>query len=296
MKRILIIGEYSYIGTSFREYAAEYAPEMKVDVISARNQKWKEADFSAYDSILHVAAIVHQKESSLMQQIYQEVNTEIPVEVAQRAKTAGVRQFVFLSTMAVYGECQSLITEEIRPSPVTMYGKSKLFAEQQLESLAGEGFSVIIVRPPMVYGRSCPGNYGRLAGMAEKLPFFPKINNQRSMIYIENLCACIHHEMESLGESYRIVCPQNAEYVNTTELVKQIRKAHNKKTLLIPFPQFVVQSIFKKNKTLWKVFGNYCYEHKKEEKDYQTVDFNESIVRTEMRWMSDEENKSIADK
>lgn len=283
MWKILIIGEHSYIGTSFREYMAKYAPEEEVVCVSARDDKWKAIDLSAFDVILHVAAIVHKKEQLNMNALYQEVNTQLPIEVAEKAKNSGVKQFVFFSTMAVYGNEIPVVDKDTRLHPVTMYGKSKLDAEQQLNRLADQSFTVIVLRPPMVYGANCPGNYMRLSKLARKVAFFPKISNQRSMIYIENLCACIHREIIKNGENYRIVCPQNIEYVNTTELVKQIRRVYNKKTLVIPFPQFVVKGVSKKSATVQKVFGDCCYKHEGQERDYQVVDFEESIVRTEMR-------------
>lgn len=281
-KNILIIGEHSYIGTCFREYIEKEAPQVTVEAVSARNGKWQESDFSEYDTVLHVAAIVHKKEQPEMLSMYQEVNTQLPVDLAKKAKSSGVKQFVFLSTMAVYGSQPSPISGNTRLQPTTMYGKSKLEAEQKLKDLADEKFTVIILRPPMVYGPNCPGNYARLSGLACKLPFFPNVKNQRSMVYIENLCACIHEEIEKRAESYRIICPQNIEYVNTTELVKAIRKSHGKGTLILPFPQLVMGCLATRISTIEKLFGDYYYAHESGEESYQIVDFAESVRRSEV--------------
>lgn len=283
MNRILVVGEHSYIGTSFCKYIKKMAAETEVTAVSARDEKWKEIDFAAFDIVLHVAAIVHKKEQEDMHPLYQEVNTNLPLKLAERAKRGGVKRFVFMSTMAVYGGNIPMIDSATPLCPVTMYGKSKLEAEEKLKELTDDEFSVIVFRPPMVYGADCPGNYERLSKLARKVSFFPKVNNRRSMIYIENLCACIYHEIEKNEQGYRVVCPQNAEYVNTTELVKEIRRAYGKRTFVIPFPQAVIRCLTKRSTMLEKVFGDCCYEYEKECEEYQTVGFKESIRRSENR-------------
>lgn len=296
MKRILVIGKNSYIGTSFQKYAVTYAPDLEVTLVGAKDGAWRSVDLGAYDVVLHVAAIVHKKEQPDMQQMYDTINTELPLEIAKKAKENGVSRFAFLSTMAVYGKAQSPIGEETPTEPLTMYGKSKLAAEKRLQKLADETFKVVIFRPPMVYGKECPGNYGRLAKLAYKIPVFPKVKNQRSMIYIENLCACICKEMYN-AEIFRVVCPQNTEYVNTTELVKSIRKSHGKATLILPFPQMILRICAKKNDSIEKVFGDCYYRHEVQEKEYQIADFLETVKRTEIgKKIVNEEIKSFAGK
>lgn len=280
MKHILVIGENSYIGKSFEQYMHSYE-NIKVELVGARDNTWKNVDFSGYDVIVHVAAIVHKKESADMEKLYQEVNTDFPIEVAKKAKESGVRKFVFLSTMAVYGKLSSPIKEDADLAPVTMYGKTKLLAEKELLKLTDHRFGVVIIRPPMVYGKGCPGNYARLEKLGMLLPFFPKVDNKRSMIYVENLCECIRQSCEVSRDPYIILCPQNQEYVNTTELVIEIRKVVGKKTLLIPFGQTIIKSMAKKVGTLEKMFGDYYYEKNEKDKQYQVVDFKTSIWRTE---------------
>lgn len=280
MKHILVIGENSYIGKSFEQYMHLYK-DVKVELVGARDNRWKSVNFSGYDAVVHVAAIVHKKENPDMEKLYQEVNTEFPIEVAKKAKENGVRRFVFLSTMAVYGKLPSPIKADADLNPVTMYGKTKLQAEQELCKLTDNRFGVVVLRPPMVYGKGCPGNYARLEKLGLLLPLFPKVDNKRSMIYIENLCECIRQSCEASKEPYTILCPQNQEYVNTTELVKEIRKAVGKKTLLIPFGQAIIKFVAKKVGTLEKMFGDYYYDKNEKDKEYQVVDFETSIQRTE---------------
>lgn len=280
MKHILVIGENSYIGKSFKQYMHLYE-DAEVQLVGARDNAWKAVDFRGYDAVVHVAAIVHKRESPDMEKLYQEINTEFPIEVAKRAKESGVRKFVFLSTMAVYGKLSSPIKADAELTPVTMYGKTKLLAEKELLKLTDHRFGVVVLRPPMVYGKGCPGNYARLEKLGLLLPFFPKVDNKRSMIYVENLCECIRQSCEVSREPYTIRCPQNQEYVNTTELVTEIRKAVGKKTLLIPFGQAIIQFMAKKVGTLEKMFGDYYYEKNEKDKEYQVVDFKTSIQRTE---------------
>lgn len=281
MKRILVIGEHSYIGTSFRDYAAVREPGWKVAFAGARNDEWKKVDFQAYDAILHAAAVVHKKEEPAMKELYHEVNARLPYDVAKKAKKSGVRKFLFLSTMAVYGEGKDKIEKDAPVHPETMYAKSKQKAERALKKLSDESFCVSIFRPPMVYGPGCPGNYRKLSKLAAHLPVFPKTDNKRSMIYIDNLCECLLQELIYSGESCRILCPQNEEYVNTSELVQEIRKAHGKGTVLIPFPQKYIQACAEKNHMLQKVFGNCRYNKEEGVRNYQRADFRESVRKTE---------------
>ena len=101
------------------------------------------------------------------------------------------------------------------------------------------------------------------------------------MIYIENLCACICREIEKEDRPYKVVCPQNREYVNTTELVKEIRKAHGKKTWVVPFGNRVIGILADRISIFRKVFGDLIYERSEEDVKYQAVEFAESVRRTE---------------
>ncbi len=280
-KRILVTGENSYIGKSLQEYVDKEKIGWQIDAVSVRDEKWREIDYTKYQAVVHLAAVVHQKEQKEMRSLYKQINADLPVNIAAKAKESGVAQFVFLSTMAVYGDKVSYIKKNTKLQPVTMYGKAKLSAEKRLKKIADSGFQVIVLRPPLVYGRNCPGNYKRLASLALKLPFFPRVDNKRSMIYIENLCACICHEIEHAEKSYRVVCPQNREYVNTTELVREIRKAHGKRTWVIPFGGKLIDLLAGRIPVFGKVFGDLVYEKSKEDKEYQAAGFGESVRRTE---------------
>ena len=192
MKKIMITGANSYIGTSFERYIKEYFPnDYSIDITDVTEKSWREKSFIGYDSILHVAGIAHQKETKDNVKLYYEINRDLAVEIAKKAKMDGVKQFVFISSMSVYGMNAGVITKETIPEPKSNYGKSKLQAEKEIKKLENTEFKVCILRPPMVYGKGCKGNFNKIKEMVKKLPFFPYIKNERSMIYVDNLSSFI---------------------------------------------------------------------------------------------------------
>lgn len=283
-KRVLVTGTGGYLGNSFKQYIEKINGNMPQDLwhvtfVSMRNENWKEMDFSEYDVILHAAAIVHKKETPDMEQMYFDVNCKLTKELAEKAKAENVRQFVFLSTMSVYGIVSGRITADTKPAPANFYGKSKLAAEEALQKLADEHFVVSIVRPPMIYGRECTGNYRLLEKLATKIPFFPKAGNERSMLYIDNLSEFLRLVMEQ--EAGGVFCPQNAEYVNTSEMVALIRKSYGKSGVTVPGFGWLLNILAGKISLFAKVFGTLTYEKEMSVYEtvgnYQIVNFEESI-------------------
>ena len=289
MKKILITGANSYIGTSFQKWVSQYPGEYSVDTISVRDELWKLESFEKFDVVFHTAAIVHVKENNTDE--YSRVNRDLTVELAKKAKHEGVKQFIFLSTMGVYGSETGCITKDTVPNPKTFYAKSKYEAEQLLQELTSVDFNVAVLRPPIVYGKGCPGNYTRLASMALKLPVFPNIENKRSMIYIDNLSEFIRLLINhGIGGLY---IPQNKHYVKTSDLMRLIAKAHGKKLKLTKVFNLMVSMGLNKSETIRKVFGSFVYVKginggpgslKNDEIiHYETISFEESIICTEDR-------------
>lgn len=281
MKKILITGANSYIGQSLENWLDKSQGDYQVDTLDMINPAWKEYDFSPYDSIFHVAAIVHKNEKNLNQDLYNKVNRDLPIELASLAKKAGVKQFIFLSSMSVYGNEEENITKNTATKPSTYYGKSKLAAEVGLKELADESFHVLVLRPPMVYGPNATGNYTRLSKLSKLTFAFPKINNQRSMIFIDNLMEFIKQAIDCKlsGLSF----PQNKEYVTTSTLVKTIRQANEKKTLLTSLFNPILNQMSGIGQ-FNKLFGNLVYDQvlSQEAFDYNVVDFEESIRKSEI--------------
>ena len=228
MKKILITGANSYIGMSFEKYIKEnYSTEYIVDTVDMIDGTWRDKNFSGYDSVFHVAGIAHQKETKENESLYYKVNRDLAIETAQKAKKDGVKQFVLLSSMSVYGLDTGIISADTAPAPKSNYGKSKLQAESGISELADDAFKVCVLRPPMVYGAGCKGNYQTVVKIVKKFGIFPMIKNERSMVYIDNLSMfvklCIDRELRGL------YFPQNREYVRTVDMAKSIASKLNKR-------------------------------------------------------------------
>lgn len=291
MKKILITGKNSYIGNAVAEYLTEWE-EYTTDKISLQSEDWKSMDFSGYDTILHVAGKAHVDIAGMTEEdklLYYQVNSELPAKVAAKAKAEGVKQFIHLSSVIVYGDSAKvgktgMITHEIKPHPASFYGDSKLQGEEKLRPLADETFSVAILRLPMVYGRNSKGNYPLLVKMAKRTPVFPKIQNQRSMLYIENLAEFIRLLAES-GEG-GLFFPQNEEYVTTARMVQLIGAAVGRKihlwSVLNPFVWLASRAPGKVGALANKAFGSLAVEQTLSDKgnySYQKYSLEESIRR-----------------
>ncbi|MBM7839415.1 UDP-glucose 4-epimerase [Alkalihalobacillus xiaoxiensis] len=284
-KRILITGKSSYIGNKFIEWIEESNEDFHIDTISVRDNSWKEMNFARYDTILHLAGIAHVSKDPNMEELYYAVNRDLTISLAEKAKKDGVKQFIFMSSIIVYGDgvgADGLITEKTIPKPRDFYGNSKLQAEDGIRPFSDDSFNVAIIRPPMIYGKGSKGNYPKLARLALKLPLFPDYENQRSMIYIDNLSNFI--KMIICEEENGLFFPQNEEFVKTSNMVKVICEMHNNKIkftrICNPLIKFIASRIIYIN----KIFGNlkYSYELSEYKLKYQIIDFKESIKSTEI--------------
>lgn len=257
-KNILIAGTGSYIGDSFCRYMAEHAPEAACTCLDMTDPAWREHDFSDDHVVYMVAGIAHVKETAANRELFYRVNRDLAVELAERAKAAGVGQFIYLSSMSVYGKETGIISDGTEMKPSSSYARSKAEAEELLSRLRCDTFRVAILRPPMVYGRGCKGNYRSLETLALRLPFFPKIRNQRSMIYIDNLSACVRAVIDQ--EVDGCCCPQNDEYVCTYDLVRRIAQAHGRQIVPGVVSGFLL-SVFGRFFALTrKAFGSLIYQ------------------------------------
>lgn len=289
MKRILITGTQGYIGSALAQYLRRWPEEYSVDFLSLREEAWRQADFGGYDAIVHAAAIVHQpksKDDPSQAELYDRVNHLLTAELAQKAKNEGVRQFLFLSSESVYGLHAPVgktltITADTPLNPTDNYGISKLQAEKALTALRDDHFRVAILRPPMIYGRDCKGNYRTLARLAEKLPVFPNIANQRSMLYVGNLCEFLRLLIQDGDDG--IFCPQNTEYVSTSRMVQEIAKAHGKHIRLVSGCAWALNLLSHVTPLAGKAFGSLCYDKSLSDypQDYNIVGFEQSIAETE---------------
>lgn len=276
MKKILITGKNSYIGTSLENWLMREPDQYKVDTVDMKDGSWKEKDFSSYDVVFHVAGIAHIKETTDNQDLYYKVNRDLAYETAQKAKHDGVKQFIFLSSMSVYGIENGVIDMDTPLKPNSAYGKSKIEAEELINKLQDDSFTVATLRPPMVYGKDCRGNYPRLVGLALKTPIFPNVDNKRSMIYIDNLSEFVKQLIDN--RSGGLFFPQNAEYVNTSEMVRLIAEAHGKKIVMTKLFNPLLRLL--NVSTVNKVFGDLVYDMSMSS-NISLVPFSEMIKQTE---------------
>ena len=289
MKRILITGANSYIGTSFEKYVSQWPEKYETDTVDMIDGSWREKSFAGYDAVFHVAGIAHSdngKISEEKEKLYYSVNTDLTIETAKKAKGDGVKQFVFMSSAIVYGESapigkQKIITKETPVSPANCYGDSKVQAEKGLKELEEDRFKVVILRPPMIYGKGSKGNYPVLAKFAKKLPLFPYVRNERSMLYIGNLVEFVRLMIEN--EERGTFWPQNVEYSNTSELVRMIGAAHGKKVRLVKGFGWLLKIVSHFTGLVNKAFGNLTYEKSMSEykEEYRRATLAESIEETE---------------
>jgi nucleoside-diphosphate-sugar epimerase len=279
MKKILITGKNSYVGTSLKKWLSNYPDKYSLDFISLRNDSWKVKDFSGYDVVFHAAGIAHIKETKKNADLYFKVNRDLAYEVAKKAKAEGVMQFIFVSSMSVYGIDSGVIHDSSPLKPKSNYGKSKLQAEDLIVPLGDDELNIVILRPPMIYGEGCKGNYSRLANLVLKLPVFPIFENKRSMIYIDNLCEFVRLLIDNWSKG--IFLPQNEEYVCTSEMVKLIGHVHGKKIRMTKLFNPLLKLL--SNSTLKKIFGNLVYKSDISENRirYNIYDFKSSIILTE---------------
>lgn len=260
MKNILITGAGSYIGMCFENYMKNF-PEYTIETLDMINPEWEKKDFSSYDVIYHVAGIAHRKETEENAQLYYDVNRDLTIRVAEKAKKEGVKHFVFLSSMSVYGVEEGVITRETPPAPKSNYGKSKIQAEEKLNELADKNFTVAIMRPPMVYGDGCKGNYQMLVKLAKMLPVFPDYKNKRSMVHVDNLSSFVKQLIDTKAEG--LFFPQDESYVCTCEMVKLIGKDMGKNIKLLKIMNPAVSLLKKFTTQGKKAFGDLIYDIEK---------------------------------
>lgn len=280
MKRILITGAGSYIGTSFECYMnTNFSKEYAVDTVDMIGDGWRDKSFAGYDAVFHVAGIAHQKETKENAHLYYEVNRDLAIEVCKKAKNDGVGQFVFLSSMSVYGMDMGIISKSTTPSPKSNYGISKWQAEKGMSELADDTFKVCIIRPPMVYGKGCKGNFQTIVKIVKKSPVFPRVNNERSMIYIDNLSSFVKMCIDETFSG--VYMPQNTDYVRTMDIAKAIANSLDKKIYfsyllgagIVVFRPFV--------SVMRKAFGTLVYEKCDEaDRDFCTVTNSDSLKRS----------------
>lgn len=283
MKRVLITGAGSYVGGWVRRRLEREPAKYSVKELDVQDEAWRDFDFSAYDVVYHVAGIAHVSTDPSMEGLYYRVNRDLAIEVGERAKAAGVGQFIFMSSSIVYGDSSDCdngpITRETPANPENFYGRSKLEAEAGLQDLASEEYKVAILRCPMIYGPGCKGNFPQLARIARSMPVFPALNNRRSVLYVENLAEFVAQVIDR--RLYGMFWPQNRDYMSTSRAVHELASFQGKKVRFLRLLNPVARFACKYVGAARKAFGSLYYTRALSDSgfDYQVCSFRESIER-----------------
>lgn len=285
MKKILVAGANSFVGTSVEKYLNQWPGRYQIETLDMRDVAWKKRSFAGFDVIFHVAGIAHSdigRISKKKEKLYRLVNTELAIETAKKAKREGVKQFIFMSSIIVYGDSapvgkEKIITIKTLPAPANCYGDSKLQAEYGIQALEDDMFRVVILRPPMIYGKNSKGNFPLLEKIAKKLSFFPLINNKRSMIYVENLAEFVRLMIENNEKG--IFWPQNGQYGVTSEIVQMLAKENGRDIKMLSGLKWLIKFASCFFTQVNKAFGNLVYLQSMSDykEDYRKYTLEESI-------------------
>lgn len=235
MKNILLTGSNGFLGTYFID---KYSLTYNIQTFSFLKDDFKDLDLSDTNVVIHLSALVHQMGGASAVE-YENVNVTQTLELAKKAKASGVQHFIFMSTVKVYGEETDVAyTENSVCKPEDEYGKSKLKAENELLKLEDDNFKVSIVRTPIVYGYGVKANIKNLVNLVNKVPLLPfgKIKNNRSMIYIANLCHLVDQVITQNQSG--VFLASDDEPLSTTRLIEHIAKNLDKKVYLVKIPFF----------------------------------------------------------
>ena len=233
--KLLITGSSGFVGSYFIN---KYKDKYEIKTFSFLKDNINNLDCTDIDVVFHLSALVHQMGGASKEE-YEKVNVIQTLKLAKKAKKDGVKHFVFMSTVKVYGEeTDSVYTEKSICNPEDEYGKSKLKAEFELNKLKDEDFKVSVIRTPIIYGYGVKANIKNLVGLVNKVCLLPfgKIKNRRSMVYIGNLCHLVYVTIEQKKSGIFLACDDKT--LSTTRLIELIAKNLDKKMYLIKVPFF----------------------------------------------------------
>lgn len=276
-KTLMITGASGFIGSNFIK---KYENEYNIIPVCLIKNKPEDLDYTEVDTILHLAALVHQMKGA-PEEKYFEVNTELTRRLATTAKEKGVGHFVFYSTVKVYGfdgelnNHDFILTENSPCNPNDPYGTSKYEAEKILNSLQEENFKIAMVRPPMVYGEGVKGNMLSLMKLINILPIIPfdYDNNKRSIISTENLLYLTHLIIKNQADGIYLGTEGNP--VSIKEIAESIEKGIGKKKINIKFPKFIFKLLCKiKLDIMVRLYGTLAF---KQEDNYEKIGYKPRV-------------------
>lgn len=292
---ILLTGSNGFLGSYFKD---NYNRKYNINTFSFLNDNFQALDLKSINTIIHLSALVH-KMGGASEDEYERVNLTQTIELAKKAKEAGVKHFIFMSTIKVYGEENSITyTESSECNPQDDYAKSKLKAEQELLKLEGNDFKISMIRTPIVYGYGVKANIKNLINLVSKVPILPfgNIQNRRSMVYVGNLCHLVDvlirfpiklRMMEDMTSNIFLACDD--KIISTTKFIELIADALEKKIYLVKVPFFDrLLSVFKPS-FFKRLYGSLEVDNKKTK---QMLNYeNLYSVEDGIRYMIHGENK-----
>ena len=256
--------------TAPRRYSLDIPNKIPQRIIGeiTSNTQWSET-LKDVESVIHIAARAHilkEKAKSSIDE-FRETNTASTLNLARQAVQAGIKRFIFISTIGVNGNYNtSPFLETNKVAPQGSYAVSKYEAELGLLALATESdMEIVIIRPPLVYGPNAPGNFGHLLQWVNKrnhvpLPLpFGAIHNQRSLIALDNLTSFIIHCIDHPKAANEIFLISDGQDVSTTKLLQKIATAFGKKAWLFPVPvslMTLVAKLLGKGDVATRLFGS----------------------------------------
>lgn len=261
MKKILITGANGYIGSNF---IAKYENKFTFEPVSLSSGKSPE--LSKVETVIHLSALVHQTRPLPYEQ-YFDINTRQTIALAEKAKKNGVAHFIFFSTVAVYGKHgyfnrqTEIFSEQAACRPNDVYGQSKLEAEKRLFDMEAPDFKVSVLRPPMVYGKGCPGNMQKLKKLVALFPILPfnYADNTRSIVNIDNLLYFTKLVVEK--QITGVLIPQDNDKLSIKQIVETLARGFDKGIFLIRFPKFIFTRLLKmKPSTMASLYGSLVFD------------------------------------
>lgn len=278
--KILIYGVGSYIGNHYQDVLIIRGHN--VIMVNALKVKPVDVDYADVDVVIDVAGIAHIKITSKLEDLFYQVNTKLAIDLCKESKSHGVKQFIYMSSMNVYGDTQERIYTQEQEAPCNFYGKSKLLADRGIQAMATDDFRVVSIRPPVVYGKGCKGNFMQLVKLAKYFPVFPYFKNTKSLIYIDNLCRFVCEVIDNRDSG--VFHPQNITHTSIVEIIKEVRMAMGKKTLIVHGLGWIVKLLMKISHKAKRAFADDYYDlffsSYRENTYNKNVDFGQTIKKS----------------
>lgn len=233
---VLITGSTGFIGSYFIN---QYSSQFVVNTFSFLRDNFDTLKLDGIDCVVHCGALVHQMKREPSYEEFFDSNVNHTLQMAIKAKANNVKQFIFISTIKVFGEESKKIFDENSPtSPKDDYGLTKKIAEEKLFELEDKNFKVAILRLPLVFGPGVKANFRSLINIVNQFKILPlgSINNKRSIVFVGNVCHYIF-QIIKLRERGIFIANEDESF-STSELINQISKALGKNIILFSIPLF----------------------------------------------------------